>query len=119
MFGFLEFSDRYDYNPLPFCLVFKDHSGQPVNVAVQQDAQEFLNIMFDKLEKGSTWWRQLVQGVFGGKLVNQLTCQGCGSLREKEELFYSLSLTVKGINNIQQSLGQFIQSEIINDFFCE
>jgi len=26
--------------------------------------------MFDKLEKGPRWWKQLVEGVFGGKVVN-------------------------------------------------
>ena len=42
-FGFLEASDRQDYNPIGFCQTYRDPDGNPVNVNVQQDAQEFLN----------------------------------------------------------------------------
>lgn len=50
MFGFLSMSERQSYNPRSWCLGFKDASGQPVNVGVQQDAEEFLNVFLDKLE---------------------------------------------------------------------
>jgi ubiquitin carboxyl-terminal hydrolase 34 len=48
--GFLELSERQEYNPREFCFSFKDFNGQPVNVRIQQDAQEFLNVAFDRLE---------------------------------------------------------------------
>lgn len=38
MFAYLDLSDRQDYNPTGFCFSFKDYSGMPVNVGVQQDA---------------------------------------------------------------------------------
>lgn len=38
MFAFLECSDRLDYNPSDFCFAFKDFSGQPVDVSIQQDS---------------------------------------------------------------------------------
>jgi len=50
MFSFLELSDRKAYDPTDFCFAFKDFAGMPVNVTIQQDAQEFLNMIFDKLE---------------------------------------------------------------------
>ena len=34
MFGFLELSDRADYNPHEFCFSFKV-GGEPVNVSIQ------------------------------------------------------------------------------------
>ena len=43
-------TDRQDYNPVEFCFAFKDFDGNPTNVRVQQDAQEFLNLAFDRLE---------------------------------------------------------------------
>jgi ubiquitin carboxyl-terminal hydrolase 34 len=43
-------SDRLDYNPSDFCFSFKDYTGMPVDLNVQQDAQEFLNILFDQIE---------------------------------------------------------------------
>lgn len=48
--AFLELSERQDYNPREFCFSFKDFDGQPTNVRIQQDAQEFLNLAFDRIE---------------------------------------------------------------------
>lgn len=68
MFTFLELSERIDYNPVEFCYSFKDFQNQPVNVSIQQDAQEFLNMIFDKLENGvkKTHFKYLLDSVFGG-----------------------------------------------------
>jgi len=52
MFAYLELSDRICYDPTEFCFSFKDYTGEPVNVSIQQDAQEFLNMIFLKLENG-------------------------------------------------------------------
>jgi ubiquitin carboxyl-terminal hydrolase 34 len=46
----LELSERSDYNPFEFCFAFKDLDKMPTNTAEQKDAQEFLNLMFDRLE---------------------------------------------------------------------
>lgn len=37
-FGFLELSERLDFTPRDLCFSFKDYSGQPTNVRIQQDA---------------------------------------------------------------------------------
>jgi len=50
MFGSLQLSDRQYYDPTPFCFSFKGFDGQPTNVREQKDAQEFLNLGFDRLE---------------------------------------------------------------------
>lgn len=50
MFANLELTEKQEYNPDEFCFAFKDFEGQPINVTVQQDAQEFINIFFDKME---------------------------------------------------------------------
>lgn len=34
MLAYLEMTDRPDYNPISFCLAFKDYENKPVNVAV-------------------------------------------------------------------------------------
>lgn len=49
--GFLELSERQDYDPRDFCFSFKDFAGQPTNVRIQQDTQEFLNLAFDRIER--------------------------------------------------------------------
>jgi hypothetical protein len=46
-------------------------------------------------------------------------CKGCGYVREREELYYNLSLAVKGVKHIHESLKHFIEGETIQGFFCE
>ena len=46
----LELSERNDFNPMQFCFSFKEFDGSPTNTAEQKDAQEFLNVIFDRIE---------------------------------------------------------------------
>ena len=65
----LELSERSEYNPWEFCFSFKEFDGSPTNTAEQKDAQEFLNLLFDRLEtalKGTSRER-LLSSVFGGR----------------------------------------------------
>jgi ubiquitin carboxyl-terminal hydrolase 34 len=66
LFASLQLTDRQDYNTRDFCFSYKDN-GQPVNVRVQQDASEFLNVAFDRLERQlrkSEGEKYLCQNVF-------------------------------------------------------
>ena len=69
LFAHLELSERMDYNPFGFCFAFKEFDGAPTNTAEQKDAQEFLNLLFDRLETAlkPTSRKYLLQGIFGGK----------------------------------------------------
>ncbi|KRW99755.1 Armadillo-type fold [Pseudocohnilembus persalinus] len=120
MFGFLESSDRMDFNPEKFCFSFKDWEGNPVNVGVQQDAQEFLNMAFDKIENGlkQTPFRYILDDVYGGKTVTQLICKDCGNVINREETFTNLSIEVKNQKSVYTSMEKFIQGEVINDYNC-
>ena len=66
MFTFLSMSDRKEYNPKDFCFSHKQPGGAPTNVCVQMDAQEFINMAFDKLENSlkNTPQKYLVQNIF-------------------------------------------------------
>ena len=62
---------------------------------IQQDSQEFLNRFFDKVENSlkQTMYKYLLQSVYGGKTCSQLICEnGCGSVKNRYEDFYNLSL---------------------------
>lgn len=65
----LELSERQDFAPLEFCFAFKDFDGNPTNTAEQKDAQEFLNMAFDRIESGlrNTRMKYLLQSVFSGQ----------------------------------------------------
>ncbi|CAD8119650.1 unnamed protein product [Paramecium sonneborni] len=121
MFTYLELSDRIDYNPQEFCASFKDYAGEPVNIFIQQDAQEFLNMIFDKLEHllKETLYKNILDGVFGGKTCTQISCQNCKVTKSKDEIFYNLSLPIKNLKNLQECFDKFVQGEIISDFKCE
>lgn len=51
MYANLQLSQRQYYDPIKFCLAVKDYQGKPINIFVQEDAHEFLNSIFDKIEK--------------------------------------------------------------------
>jgi ubiquitin carboxyl-terminal hydrolase 34 len=121
MFAYLDRSERKDYNPIDFCFAFKDFSGNPVNVNIQQDTQEFLNVFFDKLENGlkHTPYKNILKDVYGGKTINLIECSSCGHLRTREDLFYNLSLEVKNLKNINEGIEKLITEDIISDYKCE
>jgi ubiquitin carboxyl-terminal hydrolase 34 len=121
MFGFLELSERQAYHPAAFCYSFKDFSGSPTNISIQQDAQEFLGVIFERLETAlkDTDYKYLMQGVFGGKTVSQCICKVCGTVKENLEDFYNLSLDVKHSKTLSESLARFISGDSISDYQCD
>jgi ubiquitin carboxyl-terminal hydrolase 34 len=122
MFVFLEYSTRGEYTPLEFCYSFKDWDGQPTNISIQQDCQEFLTRLFDKLEMAlrPTQFRYLLQSTFAGRTCVQLFCKGgCGTVRNRFEDLYNLSLDISGVTNIKESLNKFIAEEKIDEYSCD
>jgi len=121
MFGYLELSNRRDFNMKGFCFSFKDYNQLPVNTGVQKDAQEFLNQIFEKLEQGlkMTPFMNIMQGIYGGRKNYKTVCKNCGAVSTRKELFYNLSLKVKNLTHIYESLSEFIKEEFISDYKCE
>lgn len=48
-----------------------------------------------------------------------MICQSCGKVRNKVELFYTLSLPVKGSTGIHDSLSKMTKGSTIEDYTCE
>lgn len=48
-----------------------------------------------------------------------MVCMECGKVKNRIEDFYNLSLTVKDIKSVQDSLDQLVKGEIISDYNCE
>jgi ubiquitin carboxyl-terminal hydrolase 34 len=120
LFSHLELSNRNAYNPFEFCFAFKEFDGSPTNTAEQKDAQEFLNLLFDRLEtalKGTSRER-LLQSVFGGRTCSQLVCKECGKVKNRIEPYYNLSLDVKDIKGVHDSLAKLVEGETISDYEC-
>lgn len=121
MFAYLDNSERRDFNPTDFCLSYKDYTGQPVNVMVQQDADEFLKVIFDRLEEAVKHgpYIGVLNSVYTGKICNVILCKGCGYEKVNEEPFNNLSLEVKGLSNLKESFEKFIEEEIISEYMCD
>jgi len=92
-----------------------------VNVSVQQDTQEFLNMIFDKLERHlkHTPFSHITDSVYGGRISNQMICHGCGKVRERIETFYTVSLEVRNMKSLYDSFEKSIAGETIDDYFCD
>jgi len=125
VFGFLSGSKKQAYDTTPFVCSYKDIDGprgRPINPRIQQDAQEFLTSLFDRLEKrlkGSPQ-EKLLKDVFGGKVTNQLICRGrCKSIRERPEDFFTISLEVKNKSGLSESLRAHVAGELLQDFRCD
>ena len=78
-------------------------------------------MVFDKLENGikETPYKQFMEGVYGGKKLYTTICQNCGEVSTRSELFYNLSLKVKNVKDIFDSLEDHNTEETISDFLCE
>jgi len=120
-FVYLMHSKRRDYNPAAFCYSFKEFDGKPTNTAIQHDAHEFLNILFERLEQEfkNTIYTRLVQSVFGGKLSSQVICTNCGHVSSTYEDYYTLSLEIKNQRTLDDSLDRFIAGSTICDYLCD
>jgi ubiquitin carboxyl-terminal hydrolase 34 len=121
LFGYLSKTERMEYNPQDFCFSWKDMNGEPANLIIQQDAQEFISMLLDRLEEGmkKTPFRKIVDCTYTGQVSNLFTCEQCKKMKSREENFYCLSLEVKNYKNLEQSLGKLIKGETISDYTCD
>jgi hypothetical protein len=136
LLGCLLLTEKQAADPLAWCRSYKGEGGVPVNVRVQQDANEFLTHFCDRVEEemGKTCKAQagLVRDCLEVRLCSQLLCykqvvdeQGRGGRkllqsREKPEGTPYISLDVRNISNgLLGSLEFFFQEETLNDFKWE
>ena len=48
-----------------------------------------------------------------------MVCTECGKVRNRIEDFYNLSLPVKDIKSMEESLKKMIEGETISDYLCD
>ncbi|KAK1866716.1 hypothetical protein I4F81_009231 [Pyropia yezoensis] len=123
LFSNLLLSEKRAFDTRGFCLAYKDSDGRPINTAVQMDVDEFLNVLFDKLEKAVRGgpYEKLLEETFCGKLVNQIICRDLPFVSERQESFYVLSLDVKDKRSVLDSLDFYVQGDVLdgdNKYFC-
>ena len=120
LFGYLELSERAAADPFDFCFAYKDLTGEPTNVGVQCDSQEFLTFFFDRMEDvlKPTSQKYLLQDVFRGTYVSQRVCESCGDTKNDLTTAYTLSVQVENTKDLYAGLGKLVQGDVIEDFAC-
>ncbi|CAG8484216.1 6869_t:CDS:2, partial [Gigaspora rosea] len=90
--------------------------GQPLNVAIQMDVDEYFSGLFDRLENSVSGTPQatLLKDHFGGTLVQQIKSRDCGHISEKEESFFTLQCEVKNKKNVEESLELYVEGELLD-----
>eukprot|EP01135_Chromosphaera_perkinsii_P005371 Nk52_evm52s343 gene=Nk52_evmTU52s343 len=123
LFAHLSESEYRSYNTRPFCYSYKDYDGEAMNVGLQMDVDEFLSVLFDRLEGffKNTPEEKLVNNVFGGKLLQQIISKDCEHISEREENFFVVQCEVQNKKSIEESLGLFVEGEMLegdNKYHC-
>ena len=122
----LNLSLQQCFEPEGICHTFKGYDGEPINVRVQQDADEFMNLLFDKLEEimKNTEHAELLRTHIGGTIIHQI--KSCEELYqysgERPEHFFRISLEIKNKNTLADALDFYIKEDILegdNKYFCE
>lgn len=116
VFGNLQESEKKSYEATTFCHAYKDYDGQPLNVALQMDVDEYFNGLFDRLENSVSGTPQamLLKEHFGGSSVQQIKSRDCDHISEKEESFYVLNCEVKNKKNVEESLELSVEGELLD-----
>ena len=115
------------YPPYSFIKSFKSaFNGEPIKFGVQQDADEFLSILCDKLENEAKIFNKenFLENSFKGKITNEIV-----SLEEEypyysqtDESFYSITVDIKNHKTLEEALNSYVKGEILegeNKFFVE
>ena len=104
----------------------KGYDNQPINVHIQQDVNEFFNLLSDKLENNfkETQYKTLLQDIIGGSLSHEIISleEEFPYNGEREEPFYSISIEIKHKKNINEALDYYVKGETLegeNKYFCE
>jgi ubiquitin carboxyl-terminal hydrolase 7 len=82
----------------------------------QQDVQEMLRVLIDKLEdcvKG-TPQEHVLKTMFAGKIRSYVKCLNIEYISHRDEDFYDIQLDVRGFRDVYESFDNYIAKEVLN-----
>ena len=117
LYSNLELSVKKYFEPFNFC------GALDIDIKVQEDSQQFYISLCDNVEKGlkslnKAKYLYIINDTLMGEICSSYKCASCGYISYKFENFIDLSLEVKNLDNIKDSLHKYIQKEIIDDHRC-
>ena len=114
LFARMQYSDLKAQSPEALAREWTDWEGNVLDVHTQQDATEFSLMLLDKLENGLG--RDPVNRLFQGTLSCEIRTRDGKLVSEKEDIFSVLPLAVQGLSNMEESLKQMSEPDLISDY---
>ena len=114
------------YPPMQFIKSFKSaFNGEPIHLGVQQDTDEFLAILCDKLEEEAKVFNKqdFLENSFKGGISNEILSleKDYKYYSQITEPFYRITLDIKGNKTIEEALDAYVKGEILdgeNKYYC-
>ena len=114
------------YPPMQFIKSFKKaFNGEPIHVGIQQDTDEFLAILCDKLEEEAKIFNKqdFLENSFKGGISNEILSleKDYKYYSQITEPFYRITLDIKGNKTLEEALDAYVKGEILdgeNKYFC-
>ena len=114
------------YPPMPFIKSFKEaFNGEPIHVGIQQDTDEFLAILCDKLEEEAKKYNKqdFLENSFKGGISNEILSleKDYKYYSQITEPFYRITLDIKGNKTLEEALDAYVKGEILdgeNKYYC-
>ena len=96
-----------------FASAMTDEHGNPIDITVQMDVDEFFNKLFDKFESQlvSNEERTEFRKFYTGTYVTQIRPTDCEHVSEKAENFNALQLEVRGKKSLEESLKDYVKGD--------
>ena len=120
LFTYLTYTSYGEVIPKELAFSIKNYEGQPINTNEMQDSNEFYLNFCDNIEESlkKTKYEYLIKNLFIGKLCNKKICTSCKNITYSFEDFKDITLDVKDLNNIYESLDKYISEDNIEDYHC-
>jgi ubiquitin C-terminal hydrolase len=126
LFANLSSSLKQFHTPMHFIKSFNAFNNEPINVGIQQDCEEFLNILIDKLEAVTKELQ--MEHIFDDSIRCKISYETISI--EKDYPYYketdssalSISLDIKNKRTIEEALDLFTKGEVLegeNKYYCE
>lgn len=124
LFTKMQNSYRKAADPRDFAACVKGTDGLPLNLAIQMDADEFYNLLFDQMEGQllKPQDKQQFRSFYGGQTINQIKSKECKHVSERVEPFFVVQCDVVGKSNLGESLRAFVEGDVMegeNKYKCE
>lgn len=115
LFANLQNSYRRASDPRDFAETVRSIDGNPIDISIQMDADEFCNLLLDQwegqIQSGDA--KKAFRSFYGGQTVNQIKSYECEHVSERVEGFSVIQCDVRGHTNLTNSLEAFVKGDVM------